>query len=69
MNFPIFTGIDPIGWIVRVKKMFEEYVIHGFHEVQRAFMSLDAWIRFLFRSGDQENPDPTCKSFFAGLIQ
>lgn len=32
-------------------------------------MSLDAWIRFLFRSGDQENRDPTCESLFTGLIQ
>jgi len=47
-----FTGTNPIVWITKAERFFEEQKIHGFNQLQWTFMRMEGeamcWISFWY---------------------
>lgn len=56
VELPDFTGIDPIGWVARAERFFEDQEIHSSDKLQWAFMSMEGEAMLWFHSWCQKLP-------------
>jgi hypothetical protein len=68
VNFPTFTGIDPVGWLAKAETIFKVQEIHKFDQLQWAFISIAGESMCWFSAWCREDSNLGWESFSKNLI-
>lgn len=69
VELPDFMGTDPIGWIVRAERFFEENETHPNDMLQWAFTRMEGEAMYWFNFRCQEDLNADWKLFSRAMIR